>query len=178
MGTYDHLPKEQRHLAHDIDTIMGPILRGLTGTPNTPPRHTETIPRHYRIVVATDWHAATVPYLILHAFTRIVPPQAPIDLVFTLPHTPTRRDHTAARLLLQSLAPNTPHAGILIESFDTTATNGTGAPNATQGEPCRAPSTATPKSTSLATAASSAPHSGATSTTKDSPTSSAPPPPN
>ncbi|MBO3152404.1 hypothetical protein GZ204_08050, partial [Dermatophilus congolensis] len=122
MGTYDHLPKEQRHLAHDIDTIMGPILRGLTGTPNTPPRHTETIPRHYRIVVATDWHAATVPYLILHAFTRIVPPQAPIDLVFTLPHTPTRRDHTAARLLLQSLAPNTPHAGILIESFDTTAT--------------------------------------------------------
>ncbi|MBO3192156.1 hypothetical protein GZ195_03485, partial [Dermatophilus congolensis] len=69
MGTYDHLPSEQRHLAHDIDTILGPILRGLTGTPNTPPRHTETIPRHYRIVVATDWHAATVPYLILHAFT-------------------------------------------------------------------------------------------------------------
>ncbi|MBO3144758.1 hypothetical protein, partial [Dermatophilus congolensis] len=54
MGTYDHLPSEQRHLAHDIDTILGPILRGLTGTPNTPPRHTETIPRHYRIVVATD----------------------------------------------------------------------------------------------------------------------------
>lgn len=119
MGVYDHLPAEQQHLAGEIDAVLGPLLRGMTGAPTRRERRREEpVPRHFRVVVATDWNTATVPFLLLQAFARIVPPEAPVDLVFAVPHQPTERDLAAAKLLRDSLAPGTRHAGIIIESFD------------------------------------------------------------
>ncbi len=127
MRSYQHLPAEQRRLAAEIDAIFEPLLGAVnapvTGMPPAPARSAphageEVIPRHYRVVVATDWTAATVPFLVLRAFTRILPPHAPVDLVFAVPHIPTRRDLAAAALLRDSLEPGTRHAGITIESFE------------------------------------------------------------
>ncbi|MDO5698882.1 MAG: hypothetical protein Q4G51_13015 [Dermatophilus congolensis] len=120
MGSYDHLPAEQQHLAGEVDAVLGPLLRGMTGALTKRERRSdEPVPRHFRIVVATDWAAATVPFLLLQAFARIVPSEAPVDLVFAVPGTPGERDLAAAKLLRDSLSPGTRHAGIIIESFET-----------------------------------------------------------
>ncbi len=122
MGSYDHLPTAQRHLAGEVDAVLGPLLRGMSGAPTRRERRSdEPVPRHFRIVVATDWNSATVPFLLLQAFVRIVPPGSPIDLVFAVPSMPGDRDLTAAKLLRDSLAPGTRHAGITIESFEMAA---------------------------------------------------------
>lgn len=118
MAAYDHLPAEERQLAAEIDSVLGPMLRGMTGAERRGRRSDEPVPRHFRVVVATDWCAATVPFLLLQAFARIIPADAPVDLVFAVPREPTRRDLAAAKLLRQSLGPGARHAGITIESFD------------------------------------------------------------
>lgn len=120
MGSYDHLPHEQQQLAGEVDAVLGPLLRGMTGASTKRERRSdEPVPRHFRVVVATDWNTATVPFLLLQAFARIVPAGAPVDLVFAVPDQPGERDLAAAKLLRDSLAPGTRHAGISIESFDT-----------------------------------------------------------
>lgn len=118
MGTYDRFPPEQRLLAAEVDAVLGPLLRGMTGAEPRGRRSAERVPRRFRVVVATDWAAATVPFLMLQAYARIIPADAPVDLVFAVPTAPTPRDLAAARLLRQSLAPGARHAGVTIESFD------------------------------------------------------------
>ncbi len=59
----------------------------------------------YRVVVATDWTNVTLPVTVTRAFAAIIPPAAPVTLVFSVPTAPDLDDAVKLDLLLSEAAP-------------------------------------------------------------------------
>ena len=70
-----------------------------------------------RIVVATDWSQAAVPFAILQAWARALPSDAPAELVFTVPHEPSEEDLAAVQVLLEEIEAEHDLAPVSVESF-------------------------------------------------------------
>ena len=77
-------------------------------------------PSPFRVVVATDWSSATVPLAILKAFADIIPEDAPVHLIFAVPHEVTEEDAACATVLLEGIGSERT-APISVESFDEAA---------------------------------------------------------
>lgn len=73
--------------------------------------------RRFRVVVATDWSSAAVPFAVLQAFSQIIPVDAPVDLVFAVPHEAAESDLAALASIYEGLSEGTRVAGLLLESF-------------------------------------------------------------
>lgn len=78
----------------------------------------ETRAETSRIVVATDWSSAAVSLTILRAYRDIVPPGAPITLVFAVPHEPGPRDAECVQVLLDGVGRPGDLSGLDIASFE------------------------------------------------------------
>ncbi len=74
-----------------------------------------------RLVVATDWSTLSVPLATLSAYAHMVPPHAPVDLVFAVPHLPGPRDEDNVRSLLHAIDDRSAPAGLRVESFEEAA---------------------------------------------------------
>ena len=70
-----------------------------------------------RLVVATDWSQAAVPFAILQAWARALPSDAPAELVFTVPHEPSEEDLAAVQVLLEEIEAEHDLAPVSVESF-------------------------------------------------------------
>ena len=70
-----------------------------------------------RIVVATDWSQAAVPFAILQAWARALPSDAPAELVFTVPHEPSEEDLATVQVLLEEIETVHDLAPVSVESF-------------------------------------------------------------
>ncbi len=74
-----------------------------------------------RLVVATDWSTLSVPLATLSAYAHMVPPAAPVDLVFAVPHLPGPRDEDNVLSLLHAIDDRCAPAGVRVESFEEAA---------------------------------------------------------
>lgn len=74
----------------------------------------------FRVVVATDWASATVPYTVLRAFADLIPVDAPVTLVFAVPHDVTEVDLAALTTIYEGLGLEDT-APLGLESFDEVA---------------------------------------------------------
>lgn len=72
-----------------------------------------------RLIVATDWSKAAMPLTALRAFRALVPPSAPLQLVFAVPHEPSEADAACVHVLLDELEGEDQLDGLEVESFDT-----------------------------------------------------------
>ena len=70
-----------------------------------------------RLVVATDWSQAAVPFAILQAWARALPSDAPAELVFTVPHEPSEEDLATVQVLLEEIETVHDLAPVSVESF-------------------------------------------------------------
>lgn len=70
-----------------------------------------------RIVVATDWSQAAVPFVVLQAWARALPPDAAAELVFTVPHEPGEQDLATIQVILEEIQVERDLAPITVESF-------------------------------------------------------------
>lgn len=77
--------------------------------------------RPFRVIVATDWSSATVPYAVLRAYAQLIPVEAPVTLVFAVPHEVTETDLTALTAIYEGLGLSDT-APLGLESFDEAAT--------------------------------------------------------
>ncbi len=93
------------------------IASRIRGFDDVPPELQELTRPHFRVLVATDWSSATVPLALLRAFAEIIPADAPVDLVFAVPHEPTQADVTCVEALLEGLDAQARPGRLLVESF-------------------------------------------------------------
>ena len=70
-----------------------------------------------RLLVATDWTRGAIPLTALRAFRALVPPSAPIQLVFTVPDEPTVADAACVNVLVEELGTDHGVEGLELESF-------------------------------------------------------------
>ena len=70
-----------------------------------------------RIVVATDWTHAAVPFVVLQAWAKALPADAAAELVFTVPHDPGDEDLAAVQVLLEEIEAEHDLAPVSVESF-------------------------------------------------------------
>lgn len=77
--------------------------------------------KRFRLLVATDWSSATVPLAVLKAYHEMIPADAPVDLVFSLPHQPGAADVDCLEVLLNGVGAEGDSAGLLLESHDESA---------------------------------------------------------
>lgn len=70
-----------------------------------------------RIVVATDWTHAAVPFVVLQAWAKALPADAAAELVFTVPHDPGDEDLAAVQVLLEEIEAEHDLAPVTVESF-------------------------------------------------------------
>lgn len=75
----------------------------------------------FRLVCATDWSSATVPFTLLTAYADILPPSAPTQLVFALPRNVVDDDALCLAVLREGMEMGRPIPPVSIESFDEVA---------------------------------------------------------
>lgn len=75
-------------------------------------------PPKARLVVAADWGKAAMPVTALRAFRTLVPLNAPIELVFAVPHEPTETDAACVNVLVEELGAGGDLTGLDLQSFD------------------------------------------------------------
>ncbi len=81
------------------------------------PVATDSQQRRFRVVVATDWSSASVPFAVLRGYSQIIPADAPVDLVFAVPHEVTQADLAAVTTLCEELGEDAQIAGLGLEHF-------------------------------------------------------------
>lgn len=111
------MPEPETPRGIDEDDAFDRFLRSVVAAPPGPPEADDV--DTYRVVLATDWSNVTLPVTVLRAYATIVPPDAPVTLVVTLPHDPSVRDTARLDLLLTEVAAG---AGVrvVLESFQQT----------------------------------------------------------
>lgn len=75
-------------------------------------------PARARLVVATDWSRGAMPLTALRAFRTLVPSQAPIELVFAVPHAPTPADAACIQILAEEVGGDLGLSGLDVLGFD------------------------------------------------------------
>ncbi|WP_116115112.1 hypothetical protein [Austwickia chelonae] len=73
--------------------------------------------RPLRLVVATDWSSATLPFAVLRGYREMIPTDAPVELVFAVANDPTDVDSSAVTAIIGAMGGQTEMAGLRVESF-------------------------------------------------------------
>lgn len=74
-----------------------------------------------RVVIAANWAKPAAPFALLEAFSSMVAPEDPVELVFSVPLEPTEEDARCVQVLLEEVGVETEIGAIQIESFTETA---------------------------------------------------------
>lgn len=96
------------------DSTLAELSRQLRDTADVPDTITD---KTFRIVVATDWSSATVPLAVLRGYAAMFNADAPVELVFAVPHEPTQNDLEAVKVLFEGLEEVENTAALQIEAF-------------------------------------------------------------
>lgn len=71
-----------------------------------------------RLIVATDWSQGAMPLTALRAFRTLVPSNAPIHLIFAVPHEPTPADAACVEILADEVGGGVGLANLDVQSFE------------------------------------------------------------
>lgn len=71
-----------------------------------------------RLIVATDWAKGAMPLTALRAFRTLVPTNAPIQLVFAVPHKPSEIDAACIEVLVDEVGGAAGLTNLDVASFD------------------------------------------------------------
>lgn len=100
-----------------LTTEIDALLRAL-GAPSAGATAARSEPTTTRFIVATTWAEAAVPLTLLQAFVDIVPNGVDAQLVFAVPHEPTKADAECVRILLQGIGADDVPTNLDLASFD------------------------------------------------------------